>query len=133
MDERIDAEFELIRKYYPTLVISNCKRWGLIEKFVLPPGIHWNKEHIPICFNIPNGYPGSAPYGIYVPTDLQCDDKEPLSFRKVADNKPPFEGIWGMFSWSPDAGEWKPVADILKGSNLLNFIKTFDDRFKEGV
>lgn len=133
MDERIDAEFELIRKYYPTLVVSNCKRWGLIDKFVLPSGIPWNKEHIPICCNIPNGYPGTAPYGIYIPADLQCDNKEPQSFTKIANNKPPFEGVWGMLSWTPDTEVWKPTADILKGSNLLNFIKTFNDRFKEGV
>lgn len=133
MEERIEEEFQLIRKYYPTLTVSNCKKWGLIENFKLPSEMSWNKESIPVCFTIPSGYPGSVPYGIYVPSDLQCDHKEPMSFKKVADNKPPFEGDWGMLSWTPDAGEWKPTSDILLGSNLLNFINTFHDRFKEGA
>lgn len=133
MEERLKEEIELISKYFPNVILSPCKKWILISKYKLPTDRNWNKEEISICINIPNGLPGVMPYGIYVPSDLRCNNQVPGSFQPNANNKPPFEGNWGMLSWSPVPGEWKPNADIRKGSNLYNFIRTFKDRFNEGT
>jgi len=131
MDDRINEELNLIRKYFPDAAISECRQWILIPEYKIKNGTAWNKEVIQVCVNIPLGHPGAIPYGIYVPSDLKYCGNVPGSFQQNAQNKPPFEGNWGMLSWSPVLGEWKPKADVYKGSNLYNFISTFKDRFDE--
>ena len=133
MIERLKEELNLIRKYIPNVILSPCKKWIYIPHYKLPKGRNWNMAEISICINIPNGFPGAMPYGIYVPTDLRCNNQLPGSFQPNANNKPPLQGNWGMLSWSPAPGQWKPSAEISKGSNLYNFIMTFKDRFNEGA
>lgn len=133
MDGRIREEFDLIIRRFPDAILSQCLTWIHFPKYKLPEGRNWNKSEIPVCINIPRGYPGAMPYGIYVPTDLRCNNQIPGSFQPKAKNSPSFPGDWGMFSWSPVNGQWKPSSDISKGSNLYNFLLTFQDRFNEGV
>lgn len=130
MEERIQQEFLLIRKYFPNCKIDENKRWILLPNFKLPEGLSWNKTIMDICIEIRPGYPGTPPYGIYVPSDLRFDGKEPQSWQLKASNHPSFSGSWGMISWSPI--QWMPGSDVIRGSNLLNFILSFSDRFKEG-
>lgn len=130
MNERIEQEWELLRQYYSALEISSDKCWGMIRDYQLPTGMDWNKNAIGLCFQFPPGYPGATPYGIYAPSDILFKEKKPDNFEPNAQNKPPFEGEWGLFSWSPEG--WNPGADILKGSNMLNFVLTFSERFKQG-
>ena len=131
MTERIEQEVILLRKYFPDLLIDEGARWILIPNYGLPTGMCWNKNSMDICIEIRPGYPGTHPYGIYVPSDLRYDGKELLSWQRLANNKPSFPGEWAMISWSPE-GQWIPGSEIVKGSNLLNFVLSFTDRFKEG-
>ncbi len=130
--ERIDQELDLLRKYYPELKVDSEKKWVWLPGYVLPTGMKWNKTSMDICIEIKVGYPGTLPYGIYVPNDLRFDGNEPLNWQATAANMPSFAGDWAMISWTPEDGHWIPSSDIVKGSNLLNFVKTFADRFKEG-
>ncbi len=130
--DRINEEIKLLRKYYPNLKWVEDKSWVLIPDYKLPEGLVWNKLSMNICFQIPSGYPATPPYGIYVPSDLLFNNQVPLNFQQPAKNSPPFEGIWGILSWAPVNGEWKLENDILKGSNLLNLVSSFSQRFKEG-
>ncbi len=82
---------------------------------------------------VPIGYPGSPPYGIYVPAGLTCDGRPPTNnYTFPANQQPPFPGQWGIFSWQAVEGEWIPTADTRKGPNLLSFVLSFGDRFREG-
>ncbi len=131
MGNRIDEEITLLRKYYPNLEHDENRRWVIIHDYPLPEDIPWNKKAIDVCFFIPNGYPGANPYGIYVPADLRYGDQPPNNYKPSPENKPPFSGNWGLISWTP-VDKWNPSAEIQKGSNLLNYVLSFNDRFKEG-
>lgn len=105
MEERIATELELLRKYYPMLVFNPEGNWIKIPDYRMPAGVSWNKTSIDVCFQIIAGYPATPPYGIYVPSDLKCNGEEPLNFQRVANNKPRFDGEWGMLSWTPENGK----------------------------
>ncbi|MBA7532244.1 hypothetical protein ES705_24470 [subsurface metagenome] len=131
MEERIEQELNLLRKYYPDLKVDEGKRWILLPGYTLPKRMAWNKDVIDICIEIRPGYPGTHPYGIYVPADLRYDGQELLNWQPKANNQPSFFGNWAMISWSPE-GQWKPGSDVVKGFNMLNFVLSFVERFKEG-
>jgi hypothetical protein len=130
MSDRVNEELKILKKYFSSLVVNETNNWGLIPDYNLPRGIGWDRAIITICFNIPNGFPGSAPYGIYVPSNIRIHNSTPNNFNLSLNNKPPFEGEWGILSWQLDP--WEPAAEISKGSNLLNFVQSFHNRFTEG-
>jgi len=129
MPSRIDQELALLRKYYSSVEYQQNGQWVRIASYLLPP--EWNKEITDVAFQIPIGYPGTPPYGIYVPVGLLHKDLVPKDY-KVAENQLPFEGPWGIFSWTHD-GLWKPTGDLITGANLLNWVRGFSDRFREGI
>ncbi len=130
MEERIAKELALLRKRYPDLEYRQDGQWVRIPSYPLTEG--WNRPETPVAFQMKVGYPGTPPYGIYVPTGLSYRGQRPNNYTEPASPPPPFEGSWGIFSWS-DAGQWRPTADLVTGSNLLNWVRTFADRFREGV
>lgn len=129
MSERISKEIEMLQKFYEVDFLDN---WILTRSYPLPKNMNWNFTKIDVCAQIPANYPAQAPYGIYVPSELRIGNQTPASnYQEVANNKPPFEGSWGLISWSID-GPWIPNQEIRKGANLLNFINSFKERFKMG-
>ncbi len=131
MQERIAEELELIRWKFPEAEYRGEGQWVYIPAYPLPDG--WNCSLTKVAFQIPNAYPGTPPYGIYVPSGLRFNGAKPNNYTEPAGSQPPFEGEWGIFSWSPGDGQWRPTADIRKGSNLLNWAIGFADRFREGL
>lgn len=127
VSERIQDEVNLIKSRYPASEFKG-NGWVLIPRYPLPEG--WSQKEISLCFQIPVAYPGTAPYGIYVPSDLKFNNQAPDNFQAQVQNVPPFDGTWGMLSWSPET--WFPAAEINKGSNLFNLVVSFHDRFKSG-
>ncbi|HXG06097.1 MAG TPA: hypothetical protein VNI77_02085 [Nitrososphaera sp.] len=86
-----------------------------------------------MAFQIPlAGYPGVPPYGIYAPAGLTFKGVLPDNYTEPASAQPPFGGTWGVFSWTPEDGQWRATADLVTGSNLLNWVLSFADRFREG-
>ena len=130
MEARINEELTLIRQRFPSLEYHEGGRWVRIPSYPLPEG--WNRTVTDIAFQIQSSHPGTPPYGIYVPAGIQFGGVAPSNYKEPADNQPPFEGMWGIFSWAPDGGQWRPAADIRKGSNLLNWVVGFAGRFQEG-
>ena len=130
---RIHDELELLRKFYPNLEFVEQGLWMQIPDFPLPTVKAWNRKTTNVAFPIPAGYPGAPPYGIYVRSGLTYNGAPPGNYQDRASQQPPFPGEWGVFSWSPADGQWRPSADLLSGSNLLNFVRSFTDRFKEGI
>lgn len=131
MEVRIERELKLLREYYPDLeYCENERRWVLIPDYELPPG--WNRDTTDVAFEIKTGYPTSQPYGIYVPAGLQYGGNSPNNMTASPDPTPPFEGTWWLLSWQPAPGEWSPTADLVTGSNLLNWVRGFRVRFEQG-
>lgn len=130
MQSRIDQELVLLRKYYSSLEYQQNDQWIRIASYPLPPD--WNKEITDVAFQIPIGYPGAPPYGIYVPVGLLHKGSMPNNYKEPAENRPPFDGTWGFFSWT-HTDPWKPTGDLITGANLLNWVRGFSDRFREGI
>jgi len=130
MQERIKEELTIIRQWFPDAEYHEEGHWIRIPSYSLREG--WSQSSTEVAFQVPVSYPGTPPYGIYVPAGLQFQNSRPNNYTEPAGNQPPFSGTWGIFSWSPADGQWRPTADIEKGSNLLNWVLGFADRFSEG-
>ena len=130
MEERIEQELVLLRRYHPDLEYKEEGRWVRILAYPLPEG--WNRSSTDVAFQIIVGYPGTPPYGIYAPAGLTFNGARPDNYVEPASTQPPFPGTWGIFSWTPVEGQWRATADLLTGSNLLNWVIGFADRFREG-
>jgi hypothetical protein len=128
--DRIAQELALLRSRHRDLEYWEDGRWVRLPAYPLFHG--WNRETTDVAFQIKVEYPGAAPYGFYVPAGLQHNGRTPSSYNEPAQAQPPFGGSWGFFSWQVEAG-WFPTADVVTGSNLLSFARTFADRFKEGA
>jgi hypothetical protein len=130
VQSRIQEELALLRAHFSQVDYEEQGQWVKIHDYPLPIG--WNRSVTDIVSQIPPAYPGAHPYGFYVPTGIRFQDCEPKNYKDTADNKPPFEGSWGFFSWSPE-DPWRPTTDLVSGSNLLNVVRTFADRLREGI
>lgn len=128
--ERIDAELSLIRTRYPDVDYAEAGDWVRVPSYALPEG--WNRSATDVAFQIPTGYPGVPPYGIYVPSGLRFQGARPDNYTEPASAQLPYAGNWAMFSWQPADGEWRATTDLRNGSNLMNWIIGFGVRFKEG-
>jgi hypothetical protein len=131
MHDLLELELALLRYYYPALVYAADGRWVRIPAYPLSLG--WNRLATDVGFQVPVGYPGTPPYGIYVPVGLLYKDARPNNYAEPAGTQPPFEGSWGIFSWQPDDGQWRPGATVTSGTNLHTWVRGFADRFAEGV
>lgn len=128
LEERIQKELELLRTRYEVEFVEEG-HWARIDSYPLPHG--WNRKTTDVAFQIPVGYPGTPPYGIYVLAGIAFNAQPPDNFKEPAPTQPPFEETWGIFSWQPDE-QWWATADIISGSNLMNWVIGFAARFKEG-
>ena len=127
MQERINQEIDLLRQRYPGLEYRQAGHWVRIPTYPLPTG--WNRSSTDVAFQIPIGYPGTPPYGICTREGLLFDGQRPDACTP-ANPTPPFGGAWTRFSWQPDA--WQPATKVAAGSNLLNWVVGFAERFREG-
>ncbi len=125
--DRIEQELELVRAVVPGLQLHG-KDWGLLPGQKLPE--KWAPSTCDIAFQIPNGYPGAQPYGIFVPATITFNGTAPRKFTASAPQCP-FPGKWGLLSWQPES--WKPGATPTSGTNLVNWILSFAKRFQEGA
>jgi hypothetical protein len=117
-----------LQGHFKTTIIQDGN-WFLIKNYPLPQG--WSSRHADIAFRAQPDYPGTPPYGFWVPAGLRFNDALPSNYQEPVADNPPFAGQWGMFSWTPD--QWKPTTDLRAGSNLLNFALSFAVRLGEGV
>jgi len=130
LQDRLKAEMNLLCHFFPAAQWhpSGAGGWVRIPGYKFPSAI-WNRTSDTVCFEVPVGYPGQAPYGFYVSTGLRLlNGALPQAYQEGATT--PFGGSWGKFSWSHD-GTWRPTGDISSGGNLTNFVFTFADRLRE--
>lgn len=129
--DRIDQEVCLLVDQFGDVDYERGSQWIRIPEIPLPEG--WNRTATDVAVQIPPGYPGAPPYGIYVPAGLRYRGKVPKNYKEPAANAPPFPGQWGVLSWTPSDGRWRATADVTTGANLLRYVRGFDQRFAEGV
>ncbi len=130
MRERIEQELALLRQRYADLEYREDGHWVRVPSYGLPPG--WNRPVTDVVFQIPIGFPGTPPYGIYTPLGLIFNGARPDNYTEPAAMQPPFGGAWGLFSWSTLDGHWRATVDLVSGYTLLNWVIGFADRFREG-
>ncbi len=131
MTDRIQTELALVRQAFPDLVYQDDGLWVFLPSYPLPDG--WNRAATDVAFQIGDAYPAAPPYGFYVLSGIQFRGAVPNDFSDPSSNQPPFGGCWGVFSWAPRDGEWKPTTDVRRGSNLVRWACGFADRFREGA
>jgi hypothetical protein len=129
VEGRTEQEIALLRTRYPSLDFVTEGKWVKIPAYPLPPG--WSASQTDVVFQVPPAYPGTQPYGFFVPQGLTYQGSQPDSYA-VSNETIPFPGTWGKFSWTHEDGNWRPAADPLKGSNLVNWVIGFSERFKGG-
>ena len=134
MRDRISRELELLRKFYPDTEIKELgdSAWFRIPSFPIPAET-WNKTTATVCFETKVSYPGIPPYSFYVEGGLRSkgdNGVQPKDYEEPAAT--PFSGTWGRLSWQ-HASTWNPTEDLVSGSNLLNFVRSFAERLKEGI
>lgn len=128
-DQRLAAELDILNSHYGKVVLQ--AGWFLIPSY--PTSLNgWNRHETSVAFQVPVGYPGTPPYGFYVPAGIRFKEAAPNNYQEPSSNRPPFEGEWGIFSWAPDDGAWRANANLHAGSNLLNFALGIVKRFQEG-
>jgi hypothetical protein len=126
---RIAGELALLKTVYTDLEYRAEGYWVRIQAYPLPAGI-WSRQATEVCFQIPAGIPGEAPYGFYVRPDLTiAAGGTPSNYTFGVPTG--FGNGWGKFSWVLEP--WAPHAEIARGSNMLNFARSIGGRFKEGA
>jgi hypothetical protein len=132
MSNRLAKELALLKTVFPGVEFREADSgWFHIPRYAVQYG-GWKQADVSVCFQVPGGYPGDAPYAFWVSPPLRQASNDAAPTNNYQEPSPtPFPGTWGKFSWSHDAG-WKPAADPAAGSNFLHFVLTFRDRFREG-
>lgn len=130
MQDRVEKELQLLKARF-AFEYQPIGQWVRILRYPLPAG--WSIESTDLVFQVPVQYPAAPPYGIYAQVGLRFNGQIPGSYSEPAPTQPPFPGKWAIFSWTPADGNWYAAADISDGSNLLNWIVGFRERFREGA
>ena len=130
MQDRVEQELALLRHHFAE--VDYVTEGGWVRVWPVRTGPGWSSDAVPVAFQIPTGFPGTPPYGFYVPVGLTYHGEPPQSYNARPPTRPPFEGEWGMLSWAHD-GSWRATSNIVTGSNLFNWSLSFQDRFREGA
>ena len=122
MTSRVEAELEILRAWYPNLQIEESGLWVLVPDYGVDP-VMWKRPTVEVACQIPEALPGQQPYGFYVRPNPPSNPEFP--------KQTPWGSDFGFFSWAPEV--WNPTDDPSKGSNMLDFVRSFAQRFREGV
>jgi hypothetical protein len=133
MTNRLAQEMAILKAVFPDAeFVDKDSGWIKIPRYTVQHGA-WKQTEVSVCFQVPAGYPGDAPYAFWVTPLLRIAEIDAAPTNNYQEPSPtPFQGTWGRFSWSHESS-WKPGAEPAAGSNFLNFALSFRDRFSEGV
>jgi hypothetical protein len=127
VSERIEQELTLLRAVYPDLEWRPDTFWARIPAYPVPRG-PWQATVTEAAFRIPPTA-GEQPYAFFVRPGLAAIDGRPIT-NYTYPVSTCFGDGWGQFSWAPEV--WAPHVEITRGSNMLNFVRSFADRLREG-
>lgn len=130
VNERVDEELELLRNWFITNLDFNPDgNWIRIREYHIPSDL-WVPPVVEVAFQIPEGIPGQAPYGFHVRPVLDLTHGGKINNYTAPTSNPWGDG-WGTFSWQLQ--EWVPGATARDGTNMVDFARSFADRFREGA
>ncbi len=130
MSARIADELRLLKSWYTHLEYLEDGHWVRIQGYPVPDSI-WAVNLVEVCFQIPEALPGQGPYGFYARPEMRLRTGSPPPNNYKYPVPTPFGDDWGKFSWQLEP--WRPGAKPSEGSNILDFARSFYDRFREGV
>jgi hypothetical protein len=116
VSERIEHELALLLSLYPDLEWRPDTFWVRIPAYPVPSG-PWEPTV------------GEQPYAFFVRPGLTAVDGRHIT-NYTYPTPTCFGDGWGQFSWAPEV--WAPHVEITRGSNMLNFVRSFADRLREG-
>ena len=126
--ERIEQELTLLRAVYPDLEWRPDAFWVRIPDYPVPVALWETCSEGEVAFRIPPTV-GEQPYAFWVRPGLTA-----VGGRQITNYTYPtstcFGDGWAQFSWAPEvrAPTWRSPAS----SNMLNFVRSFADRLREG-
>lgn len=127
VNDRIEQELTLLQTVFPDLEWRPDAFWVRIPAYPIPSGT-WVESEVEVACRIPPTV-GEQPYAFFVRPGLTVvDGRQITNYTYPASTC--FGDGWGQFSWAPEV--WAPHADITRGSNMLNFVRSFADRLREG-
>jgi len=126
---RLDEELDLLRSNYPGLEYRQEGHWVRFPEYVVPVEI-WGQSTVEVSFQIPERIPGQAPYGFFVRPHMTLRNQQPVG-NYAYPAQTAFGGDWGKFSWQLLV--WEPSANVVAGTNMVNFARSIGDRFREGA
>jgi hypothetical protein len=125
--ERIEQELALLRAVYPDLEWRPDAFWVRIPDYPVPAAL-WEPATAELAFRIPPTV-GEQPYAFWIRPGLRAVDGRQIT-NYTCPTATCFGDGWGQFSWAPEV--WTPHVEITRGSNMLNFVRSFADRLREG-
>lgn len=128
MEARINDELALLRRHFDAVEYIEASGIHWIRVASVRTAPNWSSDTTMVVFSVTQGYPGTAPYGFYIPAELMYEDHPPDELS--APNQPPFSGAWHFLSWNIE--NWRATADLTTGSNLWGWVRSFVKRFEEG-
>ena len=127
VSERIEQELALLRTVYPDLEWRPDTFWVRVPAYPVPSG-PWVQPVVEVACRIPPTV-GEQPYAFFLRPGLTAADGRELTNYNYPSSTC-FGDDWGQFSWAPEV--WTPHVEITRGSNMLNFVRSFADRLREG-
>ena len=129
MSDRTADEVSLLIAAYPAMEWRPQDRWARIPTYRAPVAL-WTLESFEVAFQLPAQLPGQAPYGFWVRPGLQLLAGGTVNNYSYPVTTP-FGAGWGQFSWAPEI--WQPGQTVRSGTNMLDFVKSFAARLREGA
>ena len=109
MQERIKEEITLIQQWFPDAEYHEEGYWVRIPSYSLPEG--WSQSSTEVVFQVPVGYPGTPPYGIYVSSGLQFQSGRPDNYTEPAGSQPSLvRGGSSLGHQQVDSGDQLPIS-----------------------
>jgi hypothetical protein len=125
--ERLVQEEALLCQAFPQVTLDSEALVVILHDYSLPAG--WSHERTDVLFAVPLNYPAGQPDNVCARPDLTLyGGVTPGNSQGIQQHagRP-----WLQFSYHIDPNDWRPHADVAKGSNLADYLAGALSRFQE--
>jgi hypothetical protein len=127
---RVEQELQPLRTWFgEALEYFPDGHWLRLSEYRIPSDL-WVPDVVEVCFQLPPGLPGQAPYAFHVRPQVRLVGGGTVNNYTYPTANPLGDG-WGTFSWQ--LADWRPGADPYSGTSMLDFARSIADRFREGA
>jgi hypothetical protein len=125
--ERLAQEESLLHHAFPQASVDSEALVVILHDYLLAAG--WSHDCTDVLFVIPLNYPAGQPDNVCARPDLTLvGGSTPGNSQGIQQHagRP-----WLQFSYHIDPNDWRPDADVAKGSNLADYLAGALSRFQE--